>query len=37
MLQVQSIIKGLDENSCQPPVDVFYFLLEIKGILLKIL
>lgn len=37
MLQVRGIIKSLDENTAQPPVDVFYFLLEIKGVLLKLL
>jgi len=37
VIQVRGIIKGLDENSSQAPVNVFYFLLEIKGILLKIL
>ena len=37
MLQVRGIIKSLDENSAQPPVNVLYFLLEIKDVLLKLL
>ncbi|KAK4811896.1 hypothetical protein QYF61_014929 [Mycteria americana] len=37
VLQVRGIIESLDENGAQPSVDVFYFLLEIKGVLLKLL
>lgn len=37
MLQVRGITESLDENSAQPTVNVFYFLVEIKGVLLKLL